>query len=199
MAAFPGVDIGRFGSNGRRLGADGRTRTRAAGTHRRILRQPGSADPRLLQGGWQDDPLITARLLAQTRLPPQQIGAIGVLGIVSCRLPIDGADTARCAAAPLGEGVATGGGMRCQVALQKISDICAISQTLPAPTSGASLGDAMPAPVAIGAASAGELRGRHRPAGRIRPDPGPAGLSDRRRAICRQSTQRAGGRMAERP
>ncbi len=95
--------------------------------------------------------------------------------------------------------VAVGGGTRNKVWLQAVSDIGGFGQNLPQQTTGASLGDAMLAAIAVGAATLDDVRGWNPDAGRVAPDPALRQLYDRQFGIYRQLYELTKSLMAEYP
>ncbi|HTW26953.1 MAG TPA: FGGY family carbohydrate kinase [Acetobacteraceae bacterium] len=95
--------------------------------------------------------------------------------------------------------VAVGGGTKNAVWLQAVSDIGGIAQSLPRVTFGASLGDAMLAAIATGAATLEQVRGWNPEAGMARPDPALKPLYDAQFGIWRGLYDRTKELMARLP
>lgn len=95
--------------------------------------------------------------------------------------------------------VAVGGGTQNPVWLQAVSDICGIEQVLPRQTLGASLGDAMLAAIATGAAQIEDVVHWNPTAGTVTPEARLRSLYDRQYAIYRAIYDRTRDLMAALP
>ena len=89
MTYYLGVDIGTFESKGVLVDAKGEIVARAARPHKMIVPQPGYAEHRPLEDWWGDFVHITRVLLAESKVDPKEIKAIGTSAIGPCMLPVD--------------------------------------------------------------------------------------------------------------
>lgn len=88
MAITLGIDIGTFESKGV-LVEDGRIVAQASRPHKMIVLQPGWAEHRADEDWWGDFVFITRALLAESRVPPEQIAGIAASAIGPCMVPLD--------------------------------------------------------------------------------------------------------------
>src|SRR3712207_887559 len=91
MKHYLGIDIGTFESKGVLVDETGRIVASAAKPHRMIVPQPGWAEHRPIEDWWDDFIFISRKLLADSKVQPSSIRAIGCSAIGPCMLPV-GAD-----------------------------------------------------------------------------------------------------------
>ncbi len=84
-----GVDIGTYESKGVLVDASGRIVAQAARAHEMIVPRPGWAEHRALEDWWGDLCFITKALLAEAKVPPEEIKAVACSAIGPCMLPVD--------------------------------------------------------------------------------------------------------------
>ena len=89
MGIYLGVDIGTFESKGVLVDETGAVLAQAAKRHEMLVPEPGLAEHRADEDWWNDFVTITKTLLAQSRIDPKAIRAIGASGIGPCLLPVD--------------------------------------------------------------------------------------------------------------
>jgi xylulokinase len=89
MSYFLGIDIGTFESKGVLVDADGAIVASAAQPHKLIVPQPGFAEHRAREDWWDDFTAISNSLLAQSRIAPHEVKAVGTSAIGPCMLPVD--------------------------------------------------------------------------------------------------------------
>ena len=89
MNHYLGIDIGTFESKGVLVDAEGRIVASAAKPHKMIVPQPGWAEHRPREDWWDDFTYISRKLLAESRVMPASIKAIGCSAIGPCMLPVD--------------------------------------------------------------------------------------------------------------
>lgn len=93
MKHYLGVDIGTFETKGVIVSARGEIVAQAARAHRMQVPQPGWAEHDAEQDWWGDFVHVTRKMLAESRIDPASIAAIGASGIGPCMLPVDEAGT----------------------------------------------------------------------------------------------------------
>lgn len=89
MKHYLGIDIGTFESKGVLVDADGKIVASAAKPHKMIVPQAGWAEHRAREDWWDDLTFISRKLLAESRVPPSSIRALGCSAIGPCMLPVD--------------------------------------------------------------------------------------------------------------
>jgi len=102
MKHYLGVDIGTFETKGVIVDQVGRIVATAARPHQMLVPQPGWAEHRPQEDWWGDFVFVTRKMLADSRIAPSTIAAIGTSAIGPCMLPVD------AAGAPLMNGVLYG-------------------------------------------------------------------------------------------
>lgn len=102
MKHFLGVDIGTFETKGVLADETGRVVAQAARPHKMLVPQPGWAEHRPIEDWWGDFVFVTRKLLAESRIDPKSIRAVGPSAIGPCLLAVD-AD-----GAPLGNAILYG-------------------------------------------------------------------------------------------
>jgi xylulokinase len=90
MKAYLGIDIGTFESKGVLVDETGRILASAARPHKMLVPQPGWAEHRPREDWWDDITHISKALIAETRIAPGDIRAVGTSAIGPCMLPVDG-------------------------------------------------------------------------------------------------------------
>jgi xylulokinase len=89
MKHYLGVDIGTFETKGVIVDQGGNIVASAARPHQMLVPQPGWAEHRPQEDWWEDFTFVTRKLLADSRIAPSSIAAIGTSGIGPCMLPVD--------------------------------------------------------------------------------------------------------------
>ena len=88
--AYLGIDVGTYESKGVLADREGRVLASAARPHRLIVPQAGWAEHRAEEDWWGDYVWLTKRLIADSRLAPASVKAVGASAIGPCMLPVDG-------------------------------------------------------------------------------------------------------------
>ena len=89
MKHYLGVDIGTFETKGVIVDQGGRIVATAARPHQMLVPQPGWAEHRPEEDWWGDFVFVTRKMLADSRIAPSTIAAIGASAIGPCMLPVD--------------------------------------------------------------------------------------------------------------
>ncbi|HEV8390075.1 MAG TPA: FGGY family carbohydrate kinase, partial [Dongiaceae bacterium] len=89
MKHYLGVDIGTFETKGVIVDQGGRIVATAARPHQLLVPQPGWAEHRPEEDWWQDFLFVTRKMLAESKIQPSSIAAIGTSAIGPCMLPVD--------------------------------------------------------------------------------------------------------------
>jgi xylulokinase len=89
MKHYLGVDIGTFETKGVIVDQAGRIVATAARPHEMLVPQPGWAEHRPQDDWWGDFVFVTKKMLADSRIAPSSIAAIGTSAIGPCMLPVD--------------------------------------------------------------------------------------------------------------
>ncbi len=89
MSYFLGIDIGTFESKGVITDEAGKVVASAARPHKMLVPQPGWAEHRPKQDWWGDFRFLSGKLLAESRIDPKAIKAVGASAIGPCMLPVD--------------------------------------------------------------------------------------------------------------
>jgi xylulokinase len=89
MKHYLGVDIGTFETKGVIVDQAGRIVATAARPHQMLIPQPGWAEHRPNEDWWGDFVFVTRKMLADSRIAPSSIAAIGASAIGPCMLPVD--------------------------------------------------------------------------------------------------------------
>jgi xylulokinase len=89
MKHYLGIDIGTFESKGVLVEEGGRIVASASKPHKMIVPEPGRAEHRAKQDWWDDLVFVTRKLLADSRVDPVSIRAVGTSAIGPCMLPVD--------------------------------------------------------------------------------------------------------------
>ena len=89
MKHYLGVDIGTFETKGVIVDQAGRIVATAARPHQMRVPQPGWAEHRPEEDWWGDFVFVTRKMLAESRIAPASIAAIGTSAIGPCMLPVD--------------------------------------------------------------------------------------------------------------
>ncbi len=89
MSYTLGVDIGTFESKGVIVDGSGAIVATASRPHKMLVPRPGWAEHRPKQDWWGDFVFITRKMLADSKIPPEEIRAIGTSAIGPCMLPVD--------------------------------------------------------------------------------------------------------------
>jgi len=89
MKHYIGVDIGTFESKGVLVDETGRIVASGSRAHKMIVPQPGWAEHRPQEDWWDDFVAITQKLLAEGKVAPADIRAVGTSAIGPCMLPVD--------------------------------------------------------------------------------------------------------------
>jgi xylulokinase len=91
MKHYLGIDIGTFESKGVLVDETGRIVASAAKPHKMLVPQPGWAEHRPREDWWDDFTFISRKLLAESKIAPADIKAVGCSAIGPCMLPVDAA------------------------------------------------------------------------------------------------------------
>jgi len=94
VTCFLGVDIGTYETKGVLVDSDGAIIASAARPHKMLVPQPGWAEHRPDEDWWGDFVFVTRALLAESRIDPKSIRAVGCSAIGPCMLPVDSAGNA---------------------------------------------------------------------------------------------------------
>jgi xylulokinase len=89
MKHYLGVDIGTFETKGVIVDQDGRIIASASRAHRMLVPRPGWAEHRPQEDWWDDFVFVTRQMLAESRVQPSSIAAVGTSAIGPCMLPVD--------------------------------------------------------------------------------------------------------------
>jgi xylulokinase len=89
MSYYLGIDVGTFESKGVIVDGGGRVVASAAKPHKMLVPQPGWAEHRPRKDWWGDFTFISKRMLADSRIDPKAIRAVGTSAIGPCMLPVD--------------------------------------------------------------------------------------------------------------
>lgn len=89
MKHYLGVDIGTYETKGALVDQDGRIVASAARPHQMLVPQPGWAEHRPEEDWWGDFVFVTRKMLADSKVAPSSIAAIGTSAIGPCMLPVD--------------------------------------------------------------------------------------------------------------
>ncbi len=89
MKHYLGVDIGTFESKGVIVNGGGEIVASAARPHQMLVPRPGWAEHDAEQDWWGDLVFITRKMLAESKVSPASIAAVGTSGIGPCMLPVD--------------------------------------------------------------------------------------------------------------
>jgi xylulokinase len=89
MTYYLGIDIGTFESKGVLVDHHGGIVASAAKPHKMLVPQPGWAEHRPREDWWGDFTFISRKLLAESRISPAAIRAVGTSAIGPCMLPVD--------------------------------------------------------------------------------------------------------------
>ena len=89
MKHYLGVDIGTFETKGVIVDQGGRIVATASRPHEMLVPQPGWAEHRPHEDWWGDFVFVTQKMLAESRINPSTIAAVGTSAIGPCMLPVD--------------------------------------------------------------------------------------------------------------
>lgn len=89
MSYYLGIDIGTFESKGVLVDPDGKVAGMASRPHEMLVPRSGWAEHRPNEDWWGDFVFIARKLLADSRIDPKTIRAIGCSAIGPCMLPVD--------------------------------------------------------------------------------------------------------------
>ena len=89
MSYYLGVDIGTFESKGVLVDRDGGIAATAAHPHKMLVPKPGWAEHRPDEDWWGDFVRIANALIADSRIDPSAVRAVGCSAIGPCMLPVD--------------------------------------------------------------------------------------------------------------
>jgi xylulokinase len=96
MKHYLGIDIGTFESKGLIVDEEGQIVATASRAHRMLVPRPGFAEHRPRQDWWGDFRFIARKMLADSKIPPASIRALGTSAIGPCMLPVDEKGEALC-------------------------------------------------------------------------------------------------------
>ena len=89
MKYYLGIDIGTFESKGILADQRGNIVASAAKPHKMLVPQAGWAEHRPIEDWWDDFTFITKKLLADSKVDPTEIRAVGSSAIGPCMLPVN--------------------------------------------------------------------------------------------------------------
>ena len=89
MSVYLGVDIGTYEFKGVLVDGHGEVLASASRPHGLIVPQAGWAEHRAEEDWWEDFVWLARKLIAESRLAPSEIKAIGTSAIGPCMLPVD--------------------------------------------------------------------------------------------------------------
>jgi xylulokinase len=89
MTYYLGIDIGTFESKGILADQSGNIVARAAKPHKMLVPQAGWAEHRPVEDWWDDFTFICQKLLADSKVDPREIRAVGTSAIGPCMLPVN--------------------------------------------------------------------------------------------------------------
>jgi hypothetical protein len=84
-----GIDIGTFESKGILADQQGNIIANAASPHKILVPQAGWAEHRPIEDWWDDFTFISKKLLADSKIDPKEIRAVGTSAIGPCMLPVN--------------------------------------------------------------------------------------------------------------
>jgi len=91
MKHYLGIDVGTFESKGALVAGDGAILATASKPHKMHVPQAGWAEHRPREDWWDDFTFISNKLLADSKVHPTDVKAVGASAIGPCMLPIDAA------------------------------------------------------------------------------------------------------------
>jgi xylulokinase len=89
MKYYLGIDIGTFESKGVLVDADGNIVASAARPHRMQVPQAGWAEHDAEQDWWGDFKFLSNAVIAESKINPRDVRAVGASAIGPCMLPVD--------------------------------------------------------------------------------------------------------------
>ena len=89
MKYYLGIDIGTFESKGILADQQGNIVANAAKPHKMLVPQAGWAEHRAIEDWWDDFTFIAKKLLADSKVNPTEINAVGTSAIGPCMLPVN--------------------------------------------------------------------------------------------------------------
>ena len=89
MTYFLGIDVGTFESKGTIVDDTGYVIATASRPHKMLVPQPGWAEHRPKEDWWGDFCFIANKMLAESRIDPKAVKAVGCSAIGPCMLPVD--------------------------------------------------------------------------------------------------------------
>jgi len=89
MKHYLGVDIGTFETKGVIVDQSGRIVAAASRPHQMLVPRPGWAEHRPQEDWWEDFTFVARKMLAESKIAPSSIAAIGTSAIGPCMLPVD--------------------------------------------------------------------------------------------------------------
>ena len=127
MTYFLGIDVGTFESKGTIVDDTGYVIATASRPHKMLVPQPGWAEHRPKEDWWGDFCFIANKMLAESRIDPKAVKAVGCSAIGPCMLPVDADGEAMSNAALYGvdnRAVVEIDELNAQIGEQKILDRC---------------------------------------------------------------------------
>ena len=91
MKHYLGIDVGTFASKGVLIAEDGAILAAAAKPHKMHVPQAGWAEHRPREDWWDDFTFISNKLLADSKVRPTDVKAVGASAIGPCMLPVNAA------------------------------------------------------------------------------------------------------------
>ena len=89
MKYYLGIDIGTFEAKGILADQQGNIIASAAKPHKMLVPQAGWAEHRPIEDWWDDFTFIAKKLLADSKVNPKEIKAVGTSAIGPCMLPVN--------------------------------------------------------------------------------------------------------------
>lgn len=89
MKYYLGIDIGTFESKAALVDAEGNIAASAAHPHKMLVPQPGWAEHRADEDWWGDFKYLSKKVIAESRIDPKDIRAVGASAIGPCMLPVN--------------------------------------------------------------------------------------------------------------
>jgi xylulokinase len=116
MKYYLGIDIGTFESKAALVDGEGNIVARAAQPHKMLVPQPGWAEHDAEANWWGEFAQLSKQVIAESRIDPKHIRAVGASSIGPCMLPVD------CDGNPLMKGVLYGVDTRAHKEIAQLTD-----------------------------------------------------------------------------
>jgi xylulokinase len=89
MKYYLGIDIGTFESKAALVDGEGNIVATAARPHKMLVPQPGWAEHNADEDWWGDFKFLSRKVIADSKIDPRNIRAVGASAIGPCMLPVD--------------------------------------------------------------------------------------------------------------